>query len=94
MTSPSNQTCYSKENSPPSLPLKFPPPLPFPPPTPCQDAGAWAASLQQAQLAAETGDFDEIRRRLRSAGRLNRTECEALNPLAPPFKVRMGSNGG
>lgn len=55
--------------------------------TDLEDAAAWAASLQQAQLAAETGDFDEIRRRLRSAGRLNRTECEALNPLAPPFKA-------
>ena len=59
-----------------------------------QDAAAWAASLQQAQLAAETGDFDEIRRRLRSAGRLNRTECEALNPLAPPFKVGVAGWGG
>ena len=52
-----------------------------------QDAAAWAASLQQAQLAAETEDSDELRRRLRAWGRLSRTECEALNPLAPPFKV-------
>eukprot|EP00438_Fugacium_kawagutii_P010321 Skav212574 [mRNA] locus=scaffold125:274699:292717:- [translate_table: standard] len=55
------------------------------------DAAAWAASLQQAQLAAETEDFDRIRRRLRSSGRLTRTECEALNPLAPPFKADGGN---
>lgn len=52
-----------------------------------QDAAAWATSLQEAQLAAEATDFDLIRARLRGAGRLNRTECERLNPLAPPFQA-------
>ena len=52
-----------------------------------EDAAAWAASLQQAQLASNTADFDDIRRRLRASGRFNRTECEALNPLQPPFKA-------
>ena len=55
-----------------------------------QDAAAWAASLQQAQLASNTADFDDIRRRLRASGRFNRTECEALNPLQPPFKAIPG----
>ncbi|CAK8985770.1 unnamed protein product [Durusdinium trenchii] len=52
-----------------------------------EDAAAWATSLQEAQLAAEATDFDLIRARLRGAGRLNRTECERLNPLAPPFQA-------
>ena len=51
-----------------------------------EDAAAWAASLQEAQLAAEATSHDEVRARLRGAERLNRRECERLNPPAP-FKA-------
>jgi len=55
--------------------------------TELEDAAAWAASLQEARLASETTNTDLLRARLRDAGKLNRSECEALNPLAPPFEA-------
>ncbi|CAE7337395.1 unnamed protein product [Symbiodinium pilosum] len=55
--------------------------------TELEDAAAWAASLQEARLASETTDTDILRTRLRDAGKLNQSECEALNPLAPPFQA-------
>ena len=55
--------------------------------TELEDAAAWAASLQEARLASETTNTDLLRARLRDAGKLNQSECEALNPLAPPFQA-------
>eukprot|EP00931_Biecheleriopsis_adriatica_P060374 TRINITY_DN36256_c0_g1_i1.p1 TRINITY_DN36256_c0_g1~~TRINITY_DN36256_c0_g1_i1.p1 ORF type:complete len:2648 (-),score=427.06 TRINITY_DN36256_c0_g1_i1:64-8007(-) len=52
-----------------------------------QDAEAFATSIKEAKLVSETTDFEQIRSRLRNAGRLNKSECENLNPMSPPFKA-------
>eukprot|EP00930_Biecheleria_cincta_P033869 TRINITY_DN23441_c0_g1_i2.p1 TRINITY_DN23441_c0_g1~~TRINITY_DN23441_c0_g1_i2.p1 ORF type:complete len:2588 (-),score=365.17 TRINITY_DN23441_c0_g1_i2:2-7765(-) len=55
--------------------------------TPLEEAAAWANSLKEAKRASEASSMAEVAERLRAAGRLNQTECEALNPLRPPYKA-------